>query len=262
MQHAMGSAVESVAYALDPTRAIAAIVRAESAEGKRRLLTGDHEGTVDDARFLGTAFAFRDPSNFITARHCVEGIPVSDLVLSVGFARRCFEVRDVHLHESADLAVMDLGSGAWPPAAPFMGVRRPSGLGMTVSAYGLPEELPGAPVPRLFRGHVQRFIDYQSLLGHGMKYLAAELSFAVPVGLSGGPCYVFGERLHDVFAVAVENVRSATYTGETETIVHDEHRTETIRERDMVSYGIALVLWPLIGWLDEVCPIHVRPAPE
>jgi hypothetical protein len=265
--YTLGHASATLQYSLDPTYAVAAVVQAESAEAKRQLVSGDHEGTVDDAQFRGTAFAFRDPSRFITARHCVDGASASDLVLSVRHAPRCIAVRGVQIHDTADLAVLDLGSDVWPPAAPFMGVRSLTGLGTTVSAYGLPEDAPPqgdaarGPTPRLFRGHVQRFIDYQSQVIRGARYLAAELSFAVPVGLSGGPCYVYGERLQDVYAVAVENIRSATYSGETETIVHSGDRTETIRERDVVSYGIALVLWPLVGWLDEVCPITARAAP-
>jgi len=257
----LGQSGSTLRYVLDPTHSIAAVVQAESPAGKRQLLSNEGRSAVEDAHFRGTAFAFRDPSRFVTARHCVDGASTNDLVLSVGQAGLCFAVREVYVHESADLAVLDIGLHVWPPAAPFMGLTEPRGLGMTLSAYGLPEDQPGAPVPRLFRGHVQRFIDHQSPVVRGASYLAAELSFPVPVGLSGGPCYAFGERLHDVFAVPVENIRSATYSGETETIRHAPSTTETIRERDVVSYGITPVLWPLSGWLDEVCPVTIRGVP-
>ncbi len=137
---------------------------------------------------------------------------------------------------------------------PFWGVVHTWSLGEDFMAYGYPADVlgpePDQPTERLFRGHYQRFMRYESLLGY--SYLAAEMSIPSPTGLSGGP--LFRPGAHPMLvAMATENLDSTTYLETVEIEERPGQRTEKRYER-VIQYGVALILSDVSEWLDTLIP--------
>jgi hypothetical protein len=126
-------------------------------------------------------------------------------------------------------------------------------------AYGFPEDAPAPsatnqePIARAFRGYVQRTLHYERA---PYKYPAAEMSIPSPAGLSGGALFLPSD-FNLAIGVATENVQSTTYVGRFEETSHDGVVIRQI-ERDVVQYGIAVLLDPLKGWIDGVLPAVAR----
>jgi hypothetical protein len=222
----------------------------------------------DDIAFLGTTAAFRDGAHYLTASHCVppdipaQPSPGSGLTVSLasgagptGFMGR---VRSVARHPEADLAVLTVEGD--PPgsiegaADPFLSVGM-AGRVMAEEfvAFGYPMgdsptpsfRRPG-PIPRTFVGHYQRIFPYERGVH---RFAAAELSITAPEGLSGGP--VFNrERPQEIHGLVVENMESRTERNWEESIDEDGHK-RSHASYSIISYGIAVLLDPLRGWLDE-----------
>ena len=121
-------------------------------------------------------------------------------------------------------------------------------LGDDFLAYGLPEDAAGpnvgTPVPRVFKGHYQRFLQYHSPMGY--EYLAAELSIACPSGLSGGP--FFREEGFLLVGMVTENIQVNTELHATEEIEADG-RVQREVSRRVVEYGMGLMLLDVEPWL-------------
>lgn len=106
-------------------------------------------------------------------------------------------VTRVRTHPEADLAIIETepdeeDSGEGYPRDSFVNFVGNLSLGEDFLAYGFPSEGPDASpgsaqlVPRLFKGHYQRYFPYEM---SGYKYLAGEMNVAAPQGLSGGPVF-------------------------------------------------------------------------
>lgn len=224
----------------------------------------------DKADWLGTAFAFRDGSHYLTASHCVpDGLP-SGLTVSLpsGVAGMGFvgHVRSFVRHPTADLAILTVEGdppGALEGAAePFLSV---GFAGREIAeeflAFGYPMSREPAPTfseigptMRVFVGHYQRTFSHRE---SGREFEAAELSIPAPEGLSGAP--VFNrERPSEVQAVVVGNKEERTDFVREETISDDGHK-QTLETYSRVSYGIAVLLDPLRDWLDEHVPAGAAP---
>jgi hypothetical protein len=136
---------------------------------------------------------------------------------------------------------------------PFWGAVGNYSLGEQFHAFGYPEDVaadkPG-PTPRLFTGHFQRFFDYRSFAG--FRYRAGELSLPAPAGLSGGPLFRPGAAVM-VTGLVAENFESRTTLDSVEEVSREGDRTtySTVR---VIAYGVAVMLDPLSGWLDEHVP--------
>lgn len=229
----------------------------------------ERDGAFD---FLGTAFAFRDGSHFLTASHCVpDNLPTEvppdsgvEVSLPSGVEGMAYvaRVRSFVRHPTADLAVLTVEGD--PPgvlesaADPFLSVGFVGKeVGEEFLSFGYPMSrepvptFPGiGPTGRVFVGHYQRAFPYREC---GREYEAAELSVPAPEGLSGAP--VFNrERPSEVQAVVAGNREERIEQVREETIstAGDKHTLETYR---IVSYGIAVLLDPLRGWLDEHVPV-------
>lgn len=227
---------------------------------------------ADPFKWLGTAFAFRDGSHFLTASHCVpsELPPESRLTVSLasgvagmGFVGR---VRSFVRHQTADLAVLTVEGdppGALEAAAdPFSSV---GFAGREIAeeflAFGYPMSrepaptFPGiGPTMRVFVGHYQRIYPYRD---DSHEFEAAELSVAAPEGLSGAP--VFNrERPSEVQAVVVGNREERTERTYEEKF-DDAGEKHTHVAYSIVSYGVAVLLDPLRDWLDEHVPPGAAP---
>lgn len=225
----------------------------------RRWKPGD-EATEATKPYLGTCFAFRWQNRFITARHCIEGIPDDELALESGPARDFIQtVGNVRRHPTADIAVIETGGIglAAAPVEPFRSIAPDRFLGEEFFAFGYPVDVLGPdadePTPRLFKGTFQRFMpNYRAYSGY--SYAASELSIACPRGLSGGPLF----RINDhttVIGMATENLKSTTYR---ESAVEDHSiggaPSKHIEYREVIVYGTALMLSDVSDWLDQWIP--------
>lgn len=211
----------------------------------------------ENRRFLGSCFLFRYPEIVITAHHCVASFRTEELAIIFPVSRagdRAFPVRRVHSHPSADLAVLQIEP---PPERDITWtineIFNEFALGVDVISYGYPEDWFGhtaQPMQRLFKGHIQRFFEHRSHLGY--RYVAAELSFGCPPGLSGSA--IINRDLHGrLYGLAAENVRITTEVKSTAEVEEDG---KIIREsfHDFINYGVAVWLPAVADWIDSVVP--------
>jgi len=215
------------------------------------LLLRTQDERVD---FLGTCFAFRQPTRFLTAAHCIGNLTPRELAIAIPniTTDEPFRVQNVIRHPAADLAVLVLADDPVPPITPFR-FYGGMGWGLEFRAFGFPEDVfgtsPAQPTARLFAGHIQRMMRHASKDGY--EYDAAELSIGAPAGLSGGP--LVRHDLPLIIGVVTENHRSTTFLQAVEEIQEGGSvYKETIRE--MITYGIALLLQPLDGFLSQHIP--------
>lgn len=209
--------------------------------------------------FNGTCFGFRRQGWFLTARHCLRELPIEQLSVALLTGDKIqfgLKVNLIIPHPTADIALIHspMMEGV---CEVFSDVNDALGPGSDVTAFGFPEDVlsgdPG-PTPRLFRGFVQRVFEYKSPLGY--QYVAAELGFGTPAGLSGGPLIVSMNHLH-VAGVVTENVQASTFL-QMITEVKDGNREYSEKVHSMINYGVAVDLGPIRGWLDDQLPVPVE----
>lgn len=212
--------------------------------------------------FVGTCFAFRRSDRLLTAAHCVRDHARESLAVCIHGApdtdRR--EIEEIVVHPTADIAILRIPAGR-PLDDRFAGDTNLYDWGMPVSAFGYPEDTGESglqPTPRYFRGNIQRMFTYSSRFGY--SYQAAELSFAAPGGLSGGPVTPDSDYSMAMGLVA-ENITSTRYlysigeeTAETtrDQITEKIYRKETVHS--VIDYAIVVLLDPLVEWLDKHVP--------
>jgi hypothetical protein len=210
---------------------------------------------------LGTCAAFRQPHIALTAAHVVRDVPKPTRI-RIDYPRKAFMrgVREVLFHPDADVAIL-----VSPPDTDDDFVGYPEGaftnfvgnwsLGEDVYAYGFPVEGPGTdpqrqtPTPRLFKGHYQRFFNFESPGGY--NYVAGELNIAAPAGVSGGPVFRPGapSLLTGVVTTNSESYSTLDWREETSgevTRIEAHHR--------VISYGIVVMLSVIEDWLNEYIP--------
>lgn len=211
----------------------------------------------EDGVFLGTCFIFRYPGVVLTADHVVNAYQANQLVVALPGSRASdisFPVREIHAHPTADLAVVcieppDERDITWAVHEIF----DDRGYGLDIVAYGYPEHWPDGvtvPLPRLFKGYVQRFFEHSSRLGY--KYVAAELNFSCPGGLSGS--HILNPRfLGRLYGVITENIRTST---ELDSVLEVDDGGKKYKEsfHNIINYGIALWLPACAQWVDSIVP--------
>lgn len=211
-------------------------------------------------RYSGTCFCFRHEHVALTASHCVvdTASAIELLFPRVGRSRR---VERIERHPQADIALLvtaiqtaDKGEGY--PEHAFWDCVSNWTLGEEFFAYGFPSEGPtpgagaSAPTARLFKGHYQRFFDYDSHTGH--RYLAGEMSVPAPGGLSGGPLFRPGAQ-QMLTGLVTASHESYAIVDSTEYEHKDgiEYRSEV---RRVITYGVALMLNSVLDWLRSNVP--------
>lgn len=190
--------------------------------------------------FAGTGFCLIHPDYLVTAHHVVAKQEMNDLVI-VGFEpNRRYGVVEKHEFGSLDIAVLRL-SGVAPSG--FRALRlheRQYGLGKQVFCYGYPYRNLGAEriefEPRLLSGSFQRFFRYRF---DPYEYDAGELSFPVPLGMSGGPLFLHENG--NVVAVATTNFESSTAIDYVEEHLEPGHK-EVHKITKVVEYGVCAIL--------------------
>jgi hypothetical protein len=174
----------------------------------------------------------------------------------------------VEHHPDADLSLLTIDRDALdyePYWEPFWNFVTNWQVGEEFMAYGYPvdtlvDDDDRRPTPRLFRGHYQRFWFHRA--GPRFRYVAGELSIPAPSGLSGGPVFR-PDALPMLTGMVTANVDSTTYSDEVEERSRDGVIVERTLLKRIVSYGVAVMLSQLAGWLDErvAAHEHQRPPP-
>jgi hypothetical protein len=216
------------------------------------VLAGNENGQAP----VGTCFRFRHVDFALTAAHCVPDVDR----LYVVFPRlgQAEIVAHVERHPQADIAALTIGplnaTDGYPENAFWDRVSNWS-LGEEAFAYGYPVEGPAlrdasTPTPRLVVGHYQRFFDYES--HNGFRYLAGELSFPAPGGLSGGP--VFRQGAPQMLTGMVTSSHESYAITDSVDEINDDGSVLRIEGRKVITYGIALMLSGVSDWLHEVAP--------
>jgi hypothetical protein len=213
-------------------------------------------------RFSGTCFGFRQPGFMITAQHVLNGASERDVTITILLDRieEGIGVDKIIRHPSADIAILKIDSsiGIFDR---FDDISPIPEMGANVTAFGYPEDTASSgstPTPRYFKGHVQRRYRHKSHLGY--EYLAAELSFGAPGGLSGGP--VAHEALPArSLGVVAENHESSTFLAVRTDALEGEsrYREET---RSMINYATCVLLEPIRAWLDTHVPVVASLRPD
>lgn len=209
-----------------------------------------------DGVFLGSCFVFRYSNTLLTAAHCVREIKASDLVVQLIITpQKSHQVTSVEKHPRADVAVLkvtgvDEREIGWQPYAVF----DDAGYGNEVMSCGCPEDIvmgKSVPVPRVFRGYIQRIVHWNSHLGY--SYMAVELSFRCPSGLSGGKLFnpEFNGR---IYGVVTENIRTSNILDSFEEVQEDGKTTFRETHESVIYYGMAVWLPAIIDWLDAKIP--------
>ena len=207
--------------------------------------------------FLGTCFAFRSRQRFLTAAHCVTSLEPAQVGIFSPDTKTLQRVNAVTSHATSDIAALVAATPLRIGIDPFPDIEGPYKVGADFQAYGFPEDVfgtsPGRPTPRLFKGHFQRYFQFQSHLGY--QYVAGEMSIGCPAGLSGGPVFEPWDGVFRVFGVVTENHESSTALDSVEEVdaegCHQRHTYQKV-----INYGICAMLHDLQDWL----AIHA-PAP-
>jgi hypothetical protein len=215
-------------------------------------LVGTHsEGVI---RATGSAFRFGHDRVLLTARHCV-----GPLELAVRFQRVGVSVVErVIEHPDADIAALVLRGApdATRTRQAFGEISRVGFGGDEFMSYGFPTEGPSydaaaeTPIPRVFVGHYQRFLEYAS--SGSLPYRAGELSITAPAGLSGAPLF----RRHNpagVTALVTANVETYAVVDSLDEVEADGRRSR-VESRRVLSYGIALLLVGVREWIHDGIP--------
>jgi hypothetical protein len=209
-----------------------------------------YRGQPPDDQYLGTCFALRRPTHFLTAAHCIADFLEKDLFVMTQHwgGQKEGGVERIVRHPTADIALLVVSKGL-VPVKPFFGYGD-TAWGKDVVAYGFPIDIlganPGIPTPRIFKGHLQTFMQHKSVNG-AHEYAAAELSFPCPAGLSGGPLFIEGVG-NDLIGMVTENRESTTYLDTIEEDRRDGALTRKLYQR-VISYGVALLFEDVMPWL-------------
>lgn len=176
-------------------------------------------------KYLGSCFIVMEPTVFVTAAHCIKGVPVDELWVNHhgGPPPNLFtRVQNIEWVYKADIAVFETESPESRWAVPFQRLKYVADFGEEICAFGYPEappqnfmsEAPAMETPRFFRGNVQRPFGLELA---GRRYSVFELSFPCPPGLSGGPVFL-AEDPTTVIGVVTGNFE--TVSGEKNVIMY------------------------------------------
>lgn len=210
-----------------------------------------------DNAFLGSCFVFRYPETVLTAHHVVRDFASDDLGVAFPRSRaggKLFQTVTVHAHPNADLAVLEINPPdereiTWANHQLFDDL----GYGLDVMTFGYPDlsnSNTDIPVPRAFKGYVQRHFEHRSHMGY--KYGAIELNFGCPGGLSGS--HVFNhQHIGRTYGVIAENIKVGT---ELDSILEVDDDGKEFREsvQSIINYGVAVWLPGCSDWLDQIVP--------
>ncbi|TMQ58830.1 MAG: trypsin-like peptidase domain-containing protein, partial [Candidatus Eisenbacteria bacterium] len=216
-----------------------------------------------ERKYLGSCFSLLEPMVFVTAAHCIEGVPLERLRVNHhgGPPPDLFTaVQRIEWVLEADLAVFQTDAPGARWAAPFSRVKYAADFGEEVCAFGYPVDLI-SPIsvkvtPRFFRGTVLRPFLFER---DGRRYSAFELSFACPPGLSGGPLFL-AEDPATVIGVVTENFETIAVRDE---VVEEKRPGEVVRHeaRHVITFGVAANIFSACDAIEKILGRRL-PDPE
>jgi hypothetical protein len=206
---------------------------------------------------LGSCFALRQPTVFLTARHVIKGHDPSTLAVSFVVIPGLRAVTKVHIHPTADLAILEAQDPETGPIQPITDILAGIHLGEPFAAFGFPEDLvfggkAGGSPHRLLMGHYSRFFEFESAVNQEFRYVAGEMNVPVPKGMSGGPL-LRPEPPYLVTGLAAETNYVESYPTITSETIVDGQKEKYVESR-MIAYGVAVILGNLIDWINERVP--------
>lgn len=207
---------------------------------------------VQKPAFLGTCFAFRKRTHFLTAAHCVRSLDASQLYVGSPVAAQGHPIRVEKLvpHPNADLALLVVAPAGMNAIQPLHTLATNFGYGTDFAALGFPEDTADdgvlRPTGRYFKGSLQRFWRHHSHMGY--TYDAAELSIGAPAGLSGGPVLTAPHAIH-VIGLVSENRASTTFLHSVQEL-QDGGSTFKEKIHTVINYATCVLFRPPENWLD------------
>ena len=216
---------------------------------------------LSDNSFLGSCFLFRYVNIILTADHVVRNVDPSDLSVEFPGSRAKgikFQVLETISHPTADIAISKIESPdergvTWT----LYEIWNDQAYGLDVQSFGYPVDFDAAgsdPAPRFFKGYVQQYLRYASHLGY--EYIAAELNFACPAGLSGASI-VNTQATARLYGLITENREVAKYI-DSFTEINSNGSSYKEYSKSIVNYGIFLWLPAYSGWVDS----YVQPISQ
>ena len=202
--------------------------------------------------FLGTAFAFRHRSFFVTAGHCIGTLDCDAIRIVLPLVdEEDLSISSIRHHASADVSLLSTTSTPSLTLEPFSGIGGADNWGDPIQVLGYPEEASAdgvVPTARLLLGTIQRKFTHTSALGY--IYRAGETSFGAPAGMSGGPVHS-PSSLDRVIGVMAENHDSTTYLKSVEEV---QANGQVYRERihEVIRYGLYVSLSEIADWLEPL----------
>ena len=201
--------------------------------------------------FLGTCFPFHPPLSFLTAAHCLVNAPPERLVLAFP-NRRLALVEDVVSHPSIDVAIIRMQPGPTDLGREPPKMSCDYRIGDDFFSFGYPQleygDMQPLPTARLVKGHLQRFFQHRNIAGQ--KYHAAEMSTACPPGMSGSPVLTMGDSPRLV-GIVTDFVDAGTLRSRSEEEEIVGNQKTTVVYRDIIRYGVCLLLAEHIAWLAQ-----------
>lgn len=216
--------------------------------------------TLDGSRFFGSCFTIGKPQYLMTAAHCVAHENPEDLSVDFirGSERRGQRVTEVHLHPSADLAILYVPSAnSADGVGPYMTFDTTANFAVDIGSFGYVDEgiHDGSQlvVAKAFRGYIHRHFPFTDLANH-YRYRAIELSFACPVGISGAP--VFNALKPEVLHGVVTGTHESSVQVHKVSEVSDDGTTFSEVIQKVTQYGTAVYLSDVMEWVVSIIPLE------
>ena len=164
--------------------------------------------------------------------------------------RRLALVEDVVSHPSIDLAVIRIRQGPTDLGKEPPKISCDYRIGDDFFSFGYPQleygDMQPLPTARLVKGHLQRFFQHENIARQ--KYHAGEMSVACPPGMSGSPVVKRGDS-SQLIGIVTDFVDAGTLSSRSEEVEIVGHQKTTVVYRDIIRYGVCLLLAEHIEWL-------------
>jgi hypothetical protein len=212
---------------------------------------------------LGTCFAFRRPTSFLTAHHVVAEhdpstlaiglVSKTDFTLGLVGVGELRPVAGIHLHPAADVAILDVPDTGDGIIEPVPAIVPDLHLGETFAAFGFPTTLvegeSGGTMHRTLMGHYQRFMTFESFRKY--RYFAGEMNVPTLVGMSGSP--LVNPNTYLVSGLAAESIDVESMPALIAETTRDGV-TERYTEKALIRFGVAVILGSVRDWINEYIP--------
>ncbi len=225
----------------------------------------DAPNELSIVRFHGTGFMIGTDGYFLSARHVINEECLSRLsdqhvlaaiIKTTDNNERVWKparITNVEDHSSIDVVLGKIDHR--PP--PFFSSRRQVAYGWEdVHTFGYPDTRTRNPRnglfefnPQFLKGYISRRVEATDpmVAPYGPSY---ELSFPIPLGVSGSPVFRLGED-HSLIGIAVASLESSVSVHEYTSVEDDGKKfSEVIRKVE--QFGVAIRLADVANWAPRI----------